>query len=112
MAETIEKKYSLRNDEAHAFDIEAEVTKSGKTGDKGAEITAHIRGGPDLNFSYVVEFGGDFVKTKENFTPEMYLLTALSIIESQLESKRYLDTKLSVLNDSGLTLTDLTGNNN
>ena len=100
-----QKSYSLRNDSKQTFKIEAEVTRSGKSGDEGAEIEARITGPGEQSFKFVVEFGGDFVETKANFSPEMYLHTALSIVESQIESKRYRDTFLQVHRHSGLTAT-------
>lgn len=105
MASSVEKQYSLRNDSQEVFDIKAEVTKEYDSGDKGAEITARISHPAKKPFTYVVTFGGDFVKTKKNFTPEMYLHTAVSIVESQIESKRHVDTMLRVHRDSGLTET-------
>jgi hypothetical protein len=105
MANTVDKQYSLRNDSKEVFTIKAEVTKEHKTGDKGGEITAKISHPNIETFTFVVEFGGDFVKTKKNFTPEMFLHTAVSIVESQIESKRYVDTALKVHKASGLTET-------
>lgn len=105
MANSHEKQYSLRNDSKQTFTIKAEVSKANPSGDQGAEITATIYHKSKLPFTYVVEFGGDFVKTKKNFTPEMYLHTAISIVESQIESKRHVDTLLSVHKASGLTET-------
>lgn len=105
MAISFEKQYSLRNDAQEVFTIEAFVSKSNKSGDEGAEITAKISHPTVDPFTFVVEFGGEFVKTKANFTPEMFLHTAISIVESQIESKKYLDTRLKVHKDSGLTET-------
>jgi hypothetical protein len=97
--------YSLRNDKSQTFQIDAEITRSGKRGDEGAEVTAKIQPFQGLPFTFVVEFGGEFVQTKQNFTPEMYLHTASSIVQSQIESKRYRDTLLRVHKHSGLTET-------
>ena len=105
MANTVDKQYSLRNDSKEVFSIQAEVTKEYKKGDQGAEITAKISHPDHEPFTYVVEFSGDFVKTKKNFTPEMYLHTAISIVESQIESKKYVNTQLRVHKHSGLTET-------
>lgn len=100
------KNYSLRNDPSVSFEIEARVTQSGRSGLDGAQITSDIKGVNGGAFRVVVEFGGEFVATKENFTPEMFLHTAISIVESQLESKRYRDTLLKVHSHSGLTQTE------
>jgi hypothetical protein len=105
MANTVDKQYSLRNDSKEVFTIKAEVTEEYETGAQGATITAKISHQTIKPFTFVVEFGGDFVKTKSNFTPEMYLHTAISIVESQIESKKYVDTRLKVSKDSGLTET-------
>ncbi|MFA5504340.1 MAG: hypothetical protein WC314_01305 [Vulcanimicrobiota bacterium] len=105
MAKAIEKIYKLRNHPGEVFTIRAQVTKENPTGDLGAEITATITHLDKRPFRYVVEFGGDFVKTKKNFTPEMFLHTAVSIVESQIESQKHEDTRLRVYKDSGLTET-------
>lgn len=97
--------YRLRNSPAETFQIKAQVTKSGKSGLDGAQITSDIQYSGGRSFRFVVEFGGDFVSSKENFTPEMFLHTAVSIVCSQLESKRYQDTLLRVHSHSGLTQT-------
>lgn len=94
--------YSLRNSPNDIFEIAASVTKSGKSGLDGAQVTADIKHVSGRGFRYVVEFGGDFVATKENFTPEMFLHTAISIVQSQVESKRYRDTLIKVHAHSGL----------
>ena len=103
MAATYEKQYSLRNESAQLFTIHAEVTRSGKSGLDGAEITAKIEHVSGKSFTYVVDFSGEFVETKENFTPEMFLHTAISIMEAQLESKKYFDTHIAVHRHSGLS---------
>ena len=105
MSKTVEKQYRLRNDSKEVFQIEASVTREHKSGDQGAEITGTITHRAKKPFKYVVEFGGEFTKTKKNFTPEMYLHTAISIMESQIESKKHVDTRLWVHKDSGLTET-------
>jgi hypothetical protein len=103
MAINHETQYSLRNDSGQLFTIRAEVTRSGKSGTDGAEITASIEHISGATFTYVVDFGGEFTETKANFTPEMYLHTAISIMEAQLESKKYQATLLRVHRHSGLT---------
>ncbi len=105
MAATHETQYRLRNDKQSVYQIEASVTKSGKSGLDGAEVTGVIKAPTGATFTYLVEFGGDFVVTKENFTPEMFLHTAISIMQSQIESKRHSDTWLHVHRHSGLTET-------
>jgi len=105
MANEYETQYRLRNDAKQLFTIKARVTRSGKSGLEGAEITAHIEHISGRSFTYVVDFGGEFVETKENFTPEMFLHTAVSIVEAQIESKKYRDTLLQVHCHSGLTQT-------
>ena len=109
MSKSHQTQYTLRNNPSDIFDISAEVTKSGKSGADGAEITAQIKHVSGHAFCYKVEFGGEFAETKENFTPEMYLHTAISIMQSQLESKRYEDTLLKVHRHSGLTDTSPLG---
>lgn len=101
--------YSLRNSPTDIFEIAAGVTKSGKSGLDGAQVTADIKHVSGHSFRYVVEFGGDFVASKENFTPEMFLHTAISIVQSQVESKRYSDTLIKVHAHSGLMETNSLG---
>ena len=105
MSTTHQTQYSLRNDKSDTFQISAGVSKSYSSGEQGAEITADVCHPTHGEFKYVVEFGGEFTKTKMNFTPEMYLHTAISIVQSQIESKKYVDTRLRVHRDSGLTET-------
>ena len=97
-----EKLYSLRNDAKRTFAISAEVTSGTKAGTKGAEIKASISEGEGKPFTYVVKFSDEFCATKKNFTPDMFLHTAISIMEAQIESKKHVDTLLEVHRHSGL----------
>ena len=65
MGKTIshQTQYSLRNDSKQTFNIDARVIKSGKSGEEGAEIEASVTQEPNLAFTYVVDFGGEFTST-------------------------------------------------
>lgn len=95
--------YKLRNHPGRAFAIEASVTEERAD---GALITAKIQEqGKSQSFTYVVEFGGAFTESKPHFTGEMYLHTALSLVQSQIESLQHRSTKMRVFRTSGLTET-------
>jgi hypothetical protein len=91
--------YKLRNHPQRAFRIEAAVEAAGNS---GATVTATVREGDGEPFTYVVEFSGEFVASKSNFDPEMYLHTAISVVQSQLESLKHGSTLLRVHRASGL----------
>ncbi len=95
--------YKLRNHPARKFSIAASVTEERAD---GAVISATIKEeGKSAEFTYVVEFGGAFTETKRHFTGEMYLHTALSLMQSQLESLKHRSTLMKVYRTSGLTET-------
>jgi hypothetical protein len=95
--------YKLRNHPHRVFQIDASV---GKADAKGATITAQISEGDKPPFTYVVDFGGEFVATKSNFDGEMYLHTAISLICSQIESHQHRSTRIRVHRASGLMDTE------
>lgn len=95
--------YRLRNHPQRAFAIEAEVRQHDPS---QAVIAATIREGEGPPFLFEVEFGGPFLATKEHFTDEMLLHTALSIVTSQLESLQHRPTRLRVHQASGLIHTE------
>lgn len=97
--------YSLRNEPERVFTINAGVADSDSQGD-GASIEAEIREADGDPFNYVVDFSDEFVATKTNFTPEMFLHTAISIICAQIESHQHRPTRLRVHRDSGLIETE------
>lgn len=92
----------MRNDSKRIFQIQAEVTSGKKAGTSGADIKAVVSEGENQPFTYVVKFSDEFVATKKDFTPEMFLHTAISIVEAQIESKKHVDTLLRVHRHSGL----------
>lgn len=61
----------------------------------------------DQVFRYEVVFSGDFIATKENFTAKMYEDTAVSLIRSQLESLRFVDSRITLRAASGLPITQV-----
>lgn len=102
--DTHEKVYSMRNYPQRKFQIKATFSK-GK-GDTVAAVSADIREGEGDPFRYIVEFAGEFTSTKSDFTDEMYLLTAVSVMESQIESHKHVGTLLRIHRDSGLIHTE------
>lgn len=91
--------YKLRNHPGRAFSIDAAVTK---VGEGGATITARVAEHGKTPFTYVVEFSEGFTSTKSNFDGEMYLHTAISVVQSQIESLQHRSTLLRVHHASGL----------
>ena len=95
--------YKLRNHPNRVFEIDASVTESGPG---GATITAHITEAGKEPFTYRVEFGHEFTASKANFDAEMYLHTAISVMQSQIESHKHRSTLLRVHRGSGLIDTE------
>lgn len=91
--------YRLRNHPGRLFTIDASVTREGKD---GTAITAQIAETGKAPFTYLVEFGGEFIASKEDFDAEMFLHTAISVVQSQIESLRHSPTRLRVHHASGL----------
>lgn len=91
--------YRLRNHPGRSFTIDASVSKEGKD---GTTVTAQIAEGEGAPFTYVVEFTEEFISSKADFDGEMYLHTAVSVIQSQIESLKHRSTKLRVHRASGL----------
>jgi hypothetical protein len=91
--------YKLRNHPARAFTIDASITHADSD---GAVITAQVTEQGKEAFTYVVEFSDGFTATKGNFDGEMYLHTAISVVQSQIESLRHGSTRLRVHRASGL----------
>ncbi len=98
--------YALRNHPDRKFSIKATLDKGSKGGEAGASITGEIREGEGDPFTYVVQFEGEFTSTKADFDEEMYLLTAVSVMQSQIESHKHRGTLLKVHRDSGLIHTE------
>lgn len=93
--------YKLRNHPQRVFDIDASLSKEGKD---GTSVTAQVqerRAGSEP-FTYLVEFSDAFIATKPDFDGEMYLHTAISVIQSQIESHLHRSTRLRVHRASGL----------
>jgi hypothetical protein len=95
--------YKLRNHPNRAFTIDAAI---GAVDAKGAKVTAQIHEAGGQPFTFVVEFSEGFVSTKGNFDGEMYLHTAISVMQSQLESLQHRSTLLRVHRASGLIETE------
>lgn len=91
--------YTLRNHPNRSFTIDAEVSQARPD---GATITAQVQESGREPFTYVVEFSGAFTSTKGNFDGEMYLHTAISVMQSQIESLQHRSTRLRVHRASGL----------
>lgn len=98
--------YALRNHPNRKFSIQASLDKASKGGADGASVTGEIREGEGEPFTYVVRFEDEFTSTKANFDEEMYLLTAISLMQSQIESHKHRSTLLRVHRDSGLIHTE------
>ncbi len=102
MAKTTAKKsveYRLRNEPEKHFAIEAQAKGGGK---KGSVVKALVKRYDEREFRYEVRFGGPFAETKDNFTADMYLETALNVVRSQIESHRHEDTLIVLEAASGL----------
>ena len=102
MGKTTAKKnveYRLRNEPEKQFSIDASAKGSGK---KGSVIKALVKRYDEREFRYEVRFGGPFTETKDNFTADMYLETALNVVRSQIESHRHEDTLIVLEEASGL----------
>lgn len=91
--------YKLRNHPERAFHIDASVAQAGPG---GATITAQVTEEGKKPFTFQVEFEGEFTSTKEGFDGEMYLHTAISVMQSQIESHQHRSTLLRVHRGSGL----------
>ena len=91
--------YRLRNEPEKHFSIQAKAEGSGK---KGSVVRALIKRYDEREFRYEVRFTGPFTETKDNFSADMYLETALNVIRSQLESHRHEDTVIVLEDASGL----------
>jgi hypothetical protein len=91
--------YRLRNHPDRCFSIDASVSSHSP---RDTVVTAQISEGGQPPFTYVVEFAGDFVASKQDFDAEMFLHTAISVVQSQLESFRHGSTRLKVHRASGL----------
>lgn len=98
--------YTMRNYPQRQFTINAELDKGSKSGTSGASVTGQIQEGSGDPFTYVVQFSDEFTSTKSNFNDEMYLLTAVSVMQSQIESHQHSGTLLRIHRDSGLIHTE------
>lgn len=96
--------HKLRNHPRRCFTIDAKVTS---TEENGTVITVKVQEIGALPITYVVEFTGEFIETKDNFDNEMYLRTAAAIACSQIESLQYHSTRIKVNRESGLMETEL-----
>jgi hypothetical protein len=91
--------YRLRNHPNRVFTLQASISKQDQD---ETVITAQISEEGKPPFTYVVEFTEEFVASKANFDGEMYLHTAVSVMQSQIESLRHRNTRLRVHRASGL----------
>lgn len=96
--------YSLRNEREKKFVIEAKAEGEGAG---GSVVRATVSRYDGLKFRYEVVFRGEYASTKANFTEEMYLLTGLSLVKSQIESHRHVDTRIVLDVNSGLPITEV-----
>lgn len=95
--------YRLRNEPQKTFSVEASAEGAGAS---GSVVRATVTRYDGLCFHYEIVFEGEFSASKPNFTEEMYLETALSIVHSQIESHVHRDTRMSVHEESGLMRTE------
>ena len=98
------EEYSLRNERQKKFTIEATAKGSGA---EGSVVRGQVARYDGLKFRFEVVFRGEYSSTKANFTEEMYLLTGLSLMKSQIESHRHVDTRITLDVASGLPITEV-----
>lgn len=96
--------YALRNQPDQVFHIYAEGRGEGSS---GAVVRARVTGPGGADFRYEVVFTGEFAASKGNFTEEMYLLTGVALVKSQIESYVWRDSRITVLRNSGLPATEV-----
>lgn len=108
MSESLRSSYALRNHPGKTFELTARTVPSPDENQStsGCTVRVDIAPGGGEPFQLLIEFGGDFVATKREFTESMYLGTALSVATSQLESLRHRSTRLKVHRASGLIDTE------
>ncbi len=102
---TFKKSYPLRNHQDRTFTIDARVADKAEDGSRLAVQAEITEVGKDP-FIYLVEFSDPFIATKANFTDEMFLHTAVAIMEAQLESLLHRSTILRIHRESGLIDTE------
>ena len=98
------EEYTLRNERQKKFTIEATATGGGT---EGAVVRGTVARYDGLKFRYEVVFRGEYAATKANFTDEMYLETGVSLMKSQIESHRHVDTRITLDVGSGLPRTEV-----
>lgn len=101
--ESYRHEYCLRNQRDQRYLIEAEASGCGA---EGCRVKALITAPDGRAFRYEVCFEGEFAATKPGFDEEMYLHTALSIVQGQIESHVHEDTRIRVSSASGLLHTE------
>ena len=104
MGESKQTIYKLRNTPAIHFTVDSQVLGPD---DSGAVVRATIRRNDGLQFRYEVAFTPEYCRTKPAFDGEMYLETGLSVVNSQLESHVYKDTRIRLEVNSGLPRTQV-----
>ncbi|MBI3928716.1 MAG: hypothetical protein HY319_24465 [Armatimonadetes bacterium] len=97
-------RYALRNEKEKTFEIDAVAEGAGSS---GSTVKATITRFDGHSFRYEVVFRGEFARTKENFTEEMYLLTALDVMKAQLESHVHEHTRIVLEQASGLMTSEV-----
>jgi hypothetical protein len=104
MSESKQTIYKLRNTPEIRFTLDSDVI--GPNND-GAVVRSKIRRNDGLQFRYEVCFTSEYCKTKPAFDAEAYLETGLSVMNSQLESQVYKDTRIRLEVNSGLPRTQV-----
>lgn len=106
MKDTVQSRYALRNDASKTFELQARAVTPSARDLPGCSVEIDITSSSGDSFRYRVEFSGDFVATKSDFTESMFLGTAVSVATAQLESLRHRSTRLLVHRASGLIDTE------
>ncbi len=106
MSESLRSSYALRNHPDKTFELTARTLPPSDESAVGCTVEIEVVPTDGVPFRIQIEFGGDFVATKQDFTQSMYLGTALSVATSQLESLRHRSTRLKIHRASGLIDTE------
>lgn len=96
--------YKLRNTPAIHFTVDVQVLGPDAS---GATVRASIKRNDGLRFRYEVVFSPEYCGSKPRFDADSYRETALSVINSQLESHVHRDTRIELRVNSGMPRTQV-----
>ena len=97
-------RYQLRNDSSQTFALTSSASGEGQSGCTVRVVVVRHDG---HRFRMEVVFDGEYSASKANFTSDMYLDTALSLVRSQIESRVHRDTRIHLNVNSGLPITEV-----